>query len=954
MPYFTITDFAAGLDLRRSTLTAPAGTLRKLLNAHVNAGGEIEKRFAFASFATVGANTRGLASVNQKLYTFAPMTQEQINVLHPTSRLNSHAYAVSDTITVASNRLRIFICVTAGTTAATEPAAAYAAAADNTTVTDGSAVFLATTPAGWRSDISVPVRAARISNHVYSADTIRVADNPTRVFLCKIPGTSAEFEPAAYATAVDGTLILDGDAVFLAQTPPYPARANSHDYHADAIVVASNPTRVFTCETPGVSAAAEPREYTDAQNGMLVVDGTAVFRASVSTTYVPRADSHVYNAGEVVTTISSKGHIFTCTTAGTSNFTEPTAYLSAVDGQTIIDGAAVFTVSTPSSPYSPRGNARTYVVGDIIATVSAKNLIFTCSTAGVSAPGEPAGYATAVAAASITDGSAVFVASAPSYPARLNSHAYSTDVITVASNNTRLFTCATAAGKSAGAEPLLYASAGDGAPVNDGTAIFIAREPLYENREGTHAYSADQIVVASNPTRIFTCETTRGRSAAVEPTDYALALDDGLVTDGTVAFRATTPSSDWIVAAQPPIPPPKIEPSGPWGIGILPLETTTLGEIVDYDLFDNKVFVVAWTDAAHTQVVRCYDGREVPKANGFFVKTYKTKLYSVGGSVLYFSAIGNPGDWEGTGAGSIDLSLEDSDMTDCLAIEAYYDKLAIFSKTACQLWLIDPDPLKSQYVQTLREAGTIAWRSVLQYGSGDIMYLAPSGVRSLRARNSSLAAAVSDIGSPIDPPLQDLFRMRGEEFLAGTMAVLQPVTGRFWIIMPDRIYVLSAYPGPKVTAWSQYDPTYSGPDGTVTFTVTAATNYRHHVVVRDENNNVYAYGGNNPAGPVYDDTEAELVFPFHAGDQPATNKFFQSLDAVATGQWDVAVSVNPSNEAEDRAGIIDGPTFLKGDFMHFAEGTHMSVRLRSLLPEATVLSNLIVHYNLGSPREIPI
>jgi hypothetical protein len=35
LPYFTITDFAAGLDLRRSELTAPAGTLRSMTNCHV-------------------------------------------------------------------------------------------------------------------------------------------------------------------------------------------------------------------------------------------------------------------------------------------------------------------------------------------------------------------------------------------------------------------------------------------------------------------------------------------------------------------------------------------------------------------------------------------------------------------------------------------------------------------------------------------------------------------------------------------------------------------------------------------------------------------------------------------------------------------------------------------------------------------------------------------------------
>jgi hypothetical protein len=98
VPYFTITDFAAGLDLRRSSLTAPAGTLRTLTNAHVTPGGEIEKRFAFHNFKTVPANTKGLVSVNQKLYTFGPMTAAEISALHPVPRANSHAYAVSDVI----------------------------------------------------------------------------------------------------------------------------------------------------------------------------------------------------------------------------------------------------------------------------------------------------------------------------------------------------------------------------------------------------------------------------------------------------------------------------------------------------------------------------------------------------------------------------------------------------------------------------------------------------------------------------------------------------------------------------------------------------------------------------------------------------------------------------------------------------------------------------------------
>jgi hypothetical protein len=388
--------------------------------------------------------------------------------------------------------------------------------------------------------------------------------------------------------------------------------------------------------------------------------------------------------------------------------------------------------------------------------------------------------------------------------------------------------------------------------------------------------------------------------------------------------------------------PYKTEPSGgqdSWTIGVLGQQTPSIYEIIDYDLFDNQVFVILWTDAAGN-VVRCYNGSSIVEARGFYCRTYKTKIYSVSTTVLYFSSVGNPADWVGTGSGSIDMSLGDSDMTDCLALEVYYDKLAVFSKTATQLWAIDPDPLKNQYTQTLREAGSIAWRSVMQYGSGDVMYLAPSGIRSLRARNSSLAAAVSDIGSPLDPVIQDLFRIMGADWMSGTISILQPVTGRFWIIFPDRIYVLSAFPGPKITAWSEYAPG---------FVITAAAVYNNHVVVRDTDNIVYAYGGISDEGPVYDDSYVELVFPFHAGTDAATSKTFTALDATCTGvPWDVYIALNPEDPfEEDWVGTFDGPTFAQGKFAIHGHATHMSLRLRSQSPGPQLLSNMIVHYQVA-------
>jgi hypothetical protein len=210
----------------------------------------------------------------------------------------------------------------------------------------------------------------------------------------------------------------------------------------------------------------------------------------------------------------------------------------------------------------------------------------------------------------------------------------------------------------------------------------------------------------------------------------------------------------------------------------------------------------------------------------------------------------------------------------------------------------------------------------------------------LRARNASLAAAVSDIGSPLDPVIQDLFRYNGEDWMSGTIAILQPVTGRFWIIMPDRIYILSAFPGPKITAWSEYDPG---------FTITAAAILNNRICVRDDNNTVYAFGGISDVGPVYDDCYVELIFPFHAGDSPATYKTFNGLDATCAGApWDVYCAFNiEDGNTEDYVGAFNGPTFLQGIFPINGHSTHMSLRLRSQTPGPQTLSNMVVHYSVS-------
>lgn len=451
--------------------------------------------------------------------------------------------------------------------------------------------------------------------------------------------------------------------------------------------------------------------------------------------------------------------------------------------------------------------------------------------------------------------------------------------------------------------------------------------------------------------------------------------------------------------ALPPTAPPVTTPPG-WGIGTINLQAMSaadsgLTEVMDYDIYKGRVFVITRHDASWPtpEYIRRFYGEVYLKqvANtpgppivyskthgifGQYCRTYKDKMYVVEGSLLGSSCVGLPDWWVNrpetdppTGVKTAgwfqnDLSTQDSDMNSNTAIEVYYSKLAIMGKNATQLWQLDPDPSKDQYDSTLRGTGTMAWRSVLQYGSGDVMYLAPDGIRSLRARDSSLAASVSDVGSPIDPLIQQLHREWGEYNMSQAISILQPITGRVWVILPlanddtgartSRIFVLSAFPGPKITAWSEYRPN---------FNVVAACTHLNRVVLRDDQHRVWVYGSmTDTSDPtlLYDACPVEVVFPFHAGQDPATRKRYMGLDASCEGDWQVFASYQPSTnspdgDAEAYIGQFTDATFEMGRMPMEGWSTHLSLRLRSGKVDPytlgttgkKTLSNLTIHYQLA-------
>lgn len=81
MAYQLVEDFRGGLDTRRLDVTAPAGTLRELRNAHIDRGAEIAQRKAIVSTYTLPTgSTEGLAALNGDLYVFGHLSAGSVSV----------------------------------------------------------------------------------------------------------------------------------------------------------------------------------------------------------------------------------------------------------------------------------------------------------------------------------------------------------------------------------------------------------------------------------------------------------------------------------------------------------------------------------------------------------------------------------------------------------------------------------------------------------------------------------------------------------------------------------------------------------------------------------------------------------------------------------------------------------------------------------------------------------
>lgn len=327
---------------------------------------------------------------------------------------------------------------------------------------------------------------------------------------------------------------------------------------------------------------------------------------------------------------------------------------------------------------------------------------------------------------------------------------------------------------------------------------------------------------------------------------------------------------------------------------------------------------------------------------GISALTFKQKLYSTASSNLYFSALAAPTQWvSGVDYGFINMANQAAGEETLTVAQEYQGLMAIFSANNIRIWSISEDSAANVFLQTLQNTGTVAPGSVVPYGNNDVFYLDSSGIRSIKARDSSNAAYVSDVGTPIDTHIREYMDTLTEEEIAAATGVVEPIDGRFWLGIKNRIYVLSYFPSAKISAWSYYE---------VDFTVQHFAKVGDRIYVRGKDSGgtdrLYLYGGtNNSTYPSVNEDVCLIELPYFSAENPAAFKELLGFDIIGTNSWKVELLPDPANEATIvNQGTAVGTTYGKPRYGVAGVSALFAVNLTCSAAGQATLSALAMHY----------
>ena len=339
--------------------------------------------------------------------------------------------------------------------------------------------------------------------------------------------------------------------------------------------------------------------------------------------------------------------------------------------------------------------------------------------------------------------------------------------------------------------------------------------------------------------------------------------------------------------------------------------------------------------------------RVAPSASGVgtSARTFRGKVYATVQGTLYFSDVNNPTRWtttftnsagkkEDTFAGFESLSSQTGGADTLVTTAPYQGFLAVFARRSTQIWqVVAGDPSDNLPKQILDNVGSIAPRSAINFGEMDVFFLSDTGIRSLRARDSSNAAVVFDVGTAVDPLVINQINSLSEANAIRACGVVEPREGRYMLALGGKIFVYSFFPASSISAWTTYEPGFAVEDWAV---------YGNQLLCRS-GDEVYIYGG--VSGDVYDDSLAEVELSWLSADRPGNKKKFKGIDIGCEGGWTIFYSTDPTTDSYALAGSVQLSNFHLPNFRIGASGTHIGLKLTSNDPKPARISSAVVHFD---------
>lgn len=325
----------------------------------------------------------------------------------------------------------------------------------------------------------------------------------------------------------------------------------------------------------------------------------------------------------------------------------------------------------------------------------------------------------------------------------------------------------------------------------------------------------------------------------------------------------------------------------------------------------------------------------------------KNRVWSPVGSLWRYCMLNTPTVWDPANAtpdndaGFINVATATEGNERLLVAARYQDLGAIFSEENITLYQLDQDPNNFAFQTTIEHTGTKAPDSVLRYGNDDVFYLDITGVRSLRARSSTDAPFVSDIGNSIDTYVQALVESLSKQEVADGKGAIEPKTGRYWLALGDEILVLSYFPSAKITAWSVYEPTEFGGAAVQRFVRSQGR------IVARAGDYLYFYGGlTADIQPEDDEVVAEVQTAFLGAQTPATIKFLTGFDIALRNTWNCELCFDPNDDERTlNVGALHKTTFASSQRIPIPGETSMvALNLTCSKGGAATISMVAVHY----------